>query len=439
MSPRRPQLAAQDARSISDASRYLRIRISALRRKIERGELRVDVTTAGPRLRAADLAAFAMSDEYYAAKLREGEESTEAPYVPGHLREYHNYHQTLNNFTWLLKSHLSTREQLRDRNLRLDLLLQSYLNHVPDSFSLRRLLLGPTGALRQDQSARAGASLLKLWYNELAYATPQLAVPLVLDRRGVKDNLEDAARRMTFPSWRMVQAYYVLYNSARTLADATGIDYDSTQHHAPWRAFKATKLAPAKRGLLNFPLDLAHPAAPTLFNSINIPRPPHYKFAYSHHPRPPHLDFDGVGEAVLASFAHGRKHHWSHRVSGEPYTLVDFMYQFRVWANYVDIDNVVALKSSGLRAYLDLDLHTITFFYAAIAEIAAIACLGAERVLLLAEEFHSEFVRPDDALWQLTRLHPLNVRLQIYGHMNRLDGMLWQPEIPAARVDTILV
>lgn len=61
--------------------------------------------------------------------------------------------------------------------------------------------------------------------------------------------------------------------------------------------------------------------------------------------------------------------------------LPNHLSDLRIWANYVEIDSFVALRESGFRACLDQYLHTITFFYAGIAEIGALAILGAERTL----------------------------------------------------------
>ncbi len=120
-------------------------------------------------------------------------------YVPDELRLYHPFHEAINNFTWLLKARWAPKVELQAKRFRLDLLMQGYAEqHVVNLNRVRRSLANPKSAVRD---AAAEASLQKVWFNELAYASPQLPEPLILDSRGVQANYEASSRRLIFAPW----------------------------------------------------------------------------------------------------------------------------------------------------------------------------------------------------------------------------------------------
>lgn len=439
MARRKSPVVTNQLLSLSAAADYLRVRVGWVRAKIDDGTLKVVSSDGAPMLESAAIRTIAQSDEYWAFKDDERVRSLQSPYIPDHLRDYHRFHKTLNDFTWLLKAYFTPRPLLKQGHFRLDHLLQHYLREVPTIEKIGKAFAGK-GALSTTQARTASESLKKVWYNELAFASPALGVPLMLDKRGVGMNLGSSADRLAFPSWRITQAYYVSYHAGRALADLCGLSYRPEEHHAPMRAFKNSGFGPAARTVLRFPFNLALRSQKARFADLRILEgKPHLKFQYASHPRPPNHSFSETGQSVLDALHDARRERWSAASAGEPFLLTDFLYQFRVWANYVDVENIVALKSGGFRAYLDLDLHTINFFLSAVVELVALARLGASRVILLAEEFHHDFVKGDEKLWNSTGLHPLNVRLRIYEHAGRLDGLRWRPALPPPDIEVELL
>jgi hypothetical protein len=132
-------------------------------------------------------------------------------------------------------------------------------------------------------------------------------------------------------------------------------------------------------------------------------------------------------ERTVRSFQRALADRAKKRSNSQSYMLFDLLHDLRNWGNYVDIDNMVALRSSGFRAYLDQDLHIIVFFFSAIAELTAIALLGAERVTKLAANFYRGFVERDATLWRSPSRLPFDVRFAIYEHLGRREGQVWQP------------
>lgn len=353
-------------------------------------------------------------------------------FVPDELAEYHDYHAALNNFAWLLKATLTARDDLKRKRFRLDRMLQCYIReHVPDSVVLAGALASPK--LTMDRAA-ALASLQKVWYNELAFCTPPLVDPLLLDAKGVQINIEASTTRLMFPSWKITQAYYTVYHALRTLVDLRGVPYHKQRHTASARAFKSAMLAPASRGLLAFPFTLvAATANDPAWSLSRLPADKAYlRFNYADHPRyrrnssywgQPGQSFEdtvGLFTGALAERA-------SARADGEVYMLPDLLRDLRNWGSYVDIDNMIALKGSGFRAYLDQDLHTVAFFYAALAELAAIALCGPDVVVGTATEFHQEFIETEPALWRSPARLAMDIRFTIYAHLGRLGTFTWHP------------
>jgi hypothetical protein len=354
------------------------------------------------------------------------------PYVPSELRGYHRFHQAINEFTWLLKAYYTPRESLKRKQFRIDWLLQWYiLEAVADSQSIRRHLVPASlSAKKLLRDSREGVK--KVWYNELAYVTPNLLDPFWLGYKGVETNVDICAERFVFPSWKITQAYYAIYHAYRALCDLVGAPYRIEEHRSPLKTFKASKLSPALRTFFCFPFSIRY-GLPTRRRkySLFVPREKDYlKYKYAVHPRPPRRHFSEILQRVVCEFRR-RWSGWSqNRQAHDVYMLPDLLHDFRNWVNYVDISNMVALKGQGFRAYLDLDLHTLIFFHAAMVELVALAVLGPDLVVELGYEFHEQFVKPESSLWTRDSYWPMDIRFQIYKHLGRLGERKWDPELP---------
>lgn len=65
------------------------------------------------------------------------------------------------------------------------------------------------------------------------------------------------------------------------------------------------------------------------------------------------------------------------------------MHDLRIWANYLEIDNLLSLWSPGYRAFLDQNLATVLFFLGGIAELCFIASFGSREYERLLQEFYN--------------------------------------------------
>ncbi|MFC6662460.1 hypothetical protein [Deinococcus multiflagellatus] len=196
------------------------------------------------------------------------------------------------------------------------------------------------------------------------------------------------------------------------------------------RAFKGNKLSPALQVLLFFPFNLFYtPGRPD--QEPTLPKPVgHEHFQYARYPRDRQGSTPLLTRRVWIRLGKSAANWPAARRRNERFMLPDYLYHFRTWANYVNIDNLVDLKGGGFKAYMDLDLMTLTFFYAGFAELLFIARFGEAAYLALAQDFHDRFVATQPGLNQRTAPWPLAVRLQIYKHLKLLDAQAWEPKRP---------
>ena len=103
------------------------------------------------------------------------------------------------------------------------------------------------------------------------------------------------------------------------------------------------------------------------------------------------------------------------------YTVFDFLHDFRIWANYQDIDNLLSLHGRGFRAYMDQGLSLLLFFVGGISEIAFLAVYGQEEYLRLLEGYYDLLEESNERLFESFAATPLYQRMQIYQHLGFLN------------------
>jgi len=109
------------------------------------------------------------------------------------------------------------------------------------------------------------------------------------------------------------------------------------------------------------------------------------------------------------------------------YTLFDWLHDFRVWANYLDIDNMLSLWGQGYKTFLDQNLSTLLFFIGGIAEIAMIAVLGPDTYLRQLQRLHVLFAANNPELNPMFSDTPLFQRLDLHRGIGFTDGTLVRP------------
>ena len=240
------------------------------------------------------------------------------------------------------------------------------------------------------------------WYNELAYSIPLKPSTLGLSFSDVELNKSSSTRRFTFPSWRIVAAVYLVYFFLRSVTLHKQPSFRLQQHGATIACFKASVLSPLRQVIWKFPLDIGYyPGIRVQRKHLPVGKLRHARFRFSRHPRSPNRSPIEIFDNIYALFqkrANAAK-------NPTAYTLFDYFHDFRVWADYLDIDNLLSLWGPGYKAILDQNLSVLLFFIGGISELCFIACLNNGGS-------YESFRDSTTCLWQTMR----NWRKILHGH-----------------------
>ncbi len=72
--------------------------------------------------------------------------------------------------------------------------------------------------------------------------------------------------------------------------------------------------------------------------------------------------------------------------------LFDYLHDFRIWANYLDIDNLLSLWGSGYKAFIDQNMSTLLFFIGGISEIGYMSVFGEEKYSEQLQSLYNLFI-----------------------------------------------
>jgi hypothetical protein len=314
------------------------------------------------------------------------------PYLP--------YHDFVDRFCWLIKFYYSEKIEVKTKRYKLDALLQRYL--LKNEFSMEKL--SKTLSINQDIKSLI-FHIQKGWYNEIIRSTP-----LDPDFLNVGTNIKKVnyGESTTF-SWNIIQSYYAIYEFTSSLVSSFYGDFNSEEHQKPAKLFNTCISDISKKSAIFFPFLFS---SESLKNAIIYPD---YliKYKYSKHPRNSSKTIQDIESDVIDAFlALKQKKKTNHKV-----TLIDFMFDFRVWANYTGIETILELEDGGYLQFLKKNLGVLIFFYAAMSELCVIAKLGEPEFMKLVDRFSNGYLLKNPKLADNRFLIPLFVRLRIYKHM----------------------
>jgi hypothetical protein len=174
----------------------------------------------------------------------------------------------------------------------------------------------------------------------------------------------------------------------RTIAQYKNPNFRLEEHKATLNAFKNSALASFKKTLWSFPLDIEYKPKSKYYISKTLAAfLPHLKHKYSKHPRAPYLSPIEITKDVYLNF---KKRGKSFKKSTH-YTLFDYLFEFRIWANYLDIDNLLSLYGEGYKSFLDQNLSLILFIIGGLTELIYIAVFGEQKYLQELQNLYSLF------------------------------------------------
>jgi hypothetical protein len=255
------------------------------------------------------------------------------------------------------------------------------------------------------------------WYNELAFIYPLKNATLGISFREITENLKISSTRFSFPSWKITECYYSSYFYFRAIAQFKNPNFRIQEHKATLSSFKNNALDSLKKTLWKFPLDIEYRPKTKYFTSKSLAGQLKYlKYKYSYHPRTPNLSPLEITKHIYSNFQkRGRSFN-----KPSHYTLFDFLLEFRIWANYLDIDNLLSLYGEGYKGFLDQNLSLILFFIGGLTELIYISVFGEKQYLKELQELYTLFAKNNSDIKDSFIYSSVYQRMKIY----RLRGYI---------------
>ena len=315
------------------------------------------------------------NSEFILSRLKEKWGRPRRAYIPRQIEGYNEWHQTIDEICWLFKVCYTPKEDVRKKRFRLDRIFHNYL-------TMHNITLSKVAAIflsNQNPNTRVITDDLKRgWYNELSYSVPLKKSSLGLSFRDIELNKPITDMRFTFPSWQITSAYYSVYFYLRSITLQKQDNFNLQEHGTTISCFKNNVLNPLERVIWQFPLNISYaPGTRVARRKLLINRIEHLNYRYSRHPRAPYASPSQLFEEIYKVFrkrAKGRK-------KPTKYTIFDYLHDFRVWANYLDIDNLLNLWGSGYKGFIDQNLSLLMFFIGGISEICYMSVFGPKQYL----------------------------------------------------------
>jgi hypothetical protein len=344
-------------------------------------------------------------------------------WMPKQLKEYSQWHEFLDELAWLFKISYSSRQDIRQKRFRLD---QLFANYIQTHKVTLRKVKQAFGSNNNPNHRLVTDDLKRGWYNELSYAFPLKKSTLGISFRDISTNMETSDIRYAFPSWKIIEAYYSVYFYLRAVTLQKQSGFRIQEHGATISSFKHNVLQPLENVIWKFPLDIAYSSDKRIQKTFSfLDSLPHIRHHYCSHPRFPHRTPKQI-------IAHMQKilHTKSKRSRSSKYTLFDFLHDLRVWANYLDIDNLLSLWGQGYKSFIDQNLSLILFFIGGVSEICFMAVVGPKNYVRQLQKFYDLFATNNSALQSEFPNTAIYQRLQIYNHLGLCHDSIDLREIP---------
>ncbi len=184
---------------------------------------------------------FGENREFLTAQLKRKLSKPILAWIPKEIGDYSEWHELLDEFSWLIKICYSSRDDIKRKRFRLDRLFANYL-------TTHKITLGKVHqifASNANPNFRLISNDLKRgWYNELSYVVPLKKSTLGLSFDDIELNKEDSSIRFAFPSWRIISAYYSVYFYLRGLTLQKQDGFRLQEHSSTISSFKSNLLQP---------------------------------------------------------------------------------------------------------------------------------------------------------------------------------------------------
>jgi len=364
------------------------------------------------------------NSQFIVEKLRRKWDKPLRAWVPKEIQGYNEWHLLIDEFCWLFKICYSSREEIKRRDFRLDRLFAHYIQYHRITTSKVKAIFANINNLNYPLITN---DLKRGWYNELAYSVPIKNSTLGLTFSDISNNTQISDIRFSFPSWRIISAYYSVYFYLRAITLQKQTNFRLQEHGATISAFNNNLLQPLKRTIWKFPLDIDFTPGQRIYRrELLIEKLGYTHYKYCRHPRIPYRTPLEIFENIYKVFGRKSKSQKRRRL----YTLFDYLHDFRIWANYLEIDNLLHLWGAGYKSFIDQNLSTILFFIGGIVEICYLSVFGSEQYLHELQNFYNLFAANNSSIESEFVNTPLYQRLQIFKALEFVNGRIELIEKP---------
>jgi hypothetical protein len=249
--------------TIPELSGWLKKSQGTIRRWIASGNLEAEKTAKGYHIRW-----LGKNSDFLSSELQKRRNKPDEAYTPKELSEYSEWHQLLDELSWLFKVCYSPDFVVKRKKFRADIIFVRYIQ--AHDITLKKVQ-SIFAANRSHGLKPIADDLKRGWYNELAFVVPLKPSTLGLSFSDIDTNRDISSMRFAFPSWKVITAYYSIYFYLRGMTLQKFKNFRLAEHGATISTFKNNLLHPLGRIIWKFPLDIIYEPGKTSGDTQNRP------------------------------------------------------------------------------------------------------------------------------------------------------------------------
>jgi len=176
-----------------------------------------------------------------------------------------------------------------------------------------------------------------------------------------------------------------------------------------------------EKSIWRFPLNISWTPNVRVFRKqLPINNIAHLKYKYACHPRAPYSTPIELFENIYSIFREKGKR----RGALYKYTLFDFLHDFRIWSNYLDIDNLLNLWGGGYKGFIDQNLSLLLFFIGGISELSYISVHGQNKYIENLQNIYELFALKNPELEKVFVNTPIYQRFTIFSKLGFISDKI---------------
>lgn len=414
---------------LSEAAQILDLHPNTIKRLIDKKELAAEKVAGCWKMNREDVYGLRVLRSY------DSNVETFTPETSPILKGYAFYHDALDIISFLLNITYLSREELKSKLYRSDVILQRYIEKLENNI---KHIKKESFKKNKKQIIK---SLKQAWYYELYFNSPARNSPLDTSSSALREDWGIIQDRMVFIAPKIIMGYYAIYYYMRVIVLLFSEVKINEQHSSLLNILKHSVWGKINNKVLFYPLNiLTTKKAHTIRNNKTIfpvkKYPDYFKYNYSQWKRGGGYCYITEAEKAILQTLHsaGLKEK-KYTTKNEPFNIFDLLYDFRVWANYIDIDTLLVLKSEGYRTYLDASMSKIMFILGGICEYLVINILGSKSYSNTISDYHYSFLTTNSILFKRGINNPVLQRNIIFHNIKIISSL--NPEIFKSKFNRI--